>query len=72
VTASIQENLAGPTHEAEAPATRAARVEAETRIAVEIYNAIPSPEGRIQAWQEKTGRSRRAFYRRLENAQQGP
>ncbi len=68
VTAVIQEGTDEPRHGVEAPASRAARIEAETRLAVEIYEALPDPKARVAAWEEKTKKSARAFYRRLEGA----
>lgn len=71
VTASIEESLSETRHEVEPPESRRARVEAETTLAIEIYHALPTHEARVEAWTAKTGKSRRAFYRRLEKAQEG-
>jgi alkylated DNA repair dioxygenase AlkB len=68
VVACIEEACCPPRHEVEPPASRAARSLAETKLALEIYNAIPSPEERIRVWKEKTNKSGRAFYRRLDDA----
>jgi alkylated DNA repair dioxygenase AlkB len=67
ISASIEESLSEPKYGFESPVTRTARVEAESRIAHEIYRAHPADrEARDAEWVKRTGRSTRAFYRRLQ------
>jgi hypothetical protein len=64
VTASIEEHLVAARHSGEPP-SRAGRKDEEQAIVEEILQAHPSREERIRAWVKRTGKSERAFYRRL-------
>ena len=65
VTASIEEHLVAVRHSEELPASREARKEEERSIVQEIVLNHPSRDERVRAWIERTGKSERAFYRRL-------
>jgi hypothetical protein len=65
VTASIEEHLVAVRHPAAAPASREGRLAEERAIAEEIARAHASRDERVRAWSERTGKSERAFYRRL-------
>ena len=65
VTVSIEEHLAELRHDAEEPESRAARKEAEQRVLREIVRDYPTREARVEEWTRRTGKSERAFYRRL-------
>lgn len=45
--------------------SRAEQVEAERRIVLAICHEHEDREARVAAWQERTGKSQAAFYRRL-------
>jgi hypothetical protein len=64
VTASIEEQLVAVRHPDERP-SRADRKQEEHTILREILRAHPTREERVRAWSERTGKSERAFYRRL-------
>ena len=68
VTASIEEHLGGLRHEDERP-SRAERKEGEQALLREILRDHPTRDGRVRAWTERTGKSERAFYRRLAEMQ---
>ena len=65
VTASIEEHLIEVRHEGQKPETRAQRKEEEHRVLREILREHSSREERVEAWVTRTGKSERAFYRRL-------
>lgn len=65
ITASIEEHLVAVRHPVEAPSTREARLADERAIVREIVRAHASRDERVRAWSERTGKSERAFYRRL-------
>lgn len=64
VTASIEQHLVAVLHREEMP-SREARMEDERTIVREILREHERREDRIKAWKERTGKSERAFYRRL-------
>lgn len=45
--------------------SRAERISAERRMALEIYRAFEDTDSRIKAWSERTGSAKSSFYRRL-------
>ncbi len=65
VTASIEEHLVAVRHSAESPLSREARKAEEHSILQEIIRDHPSRDERVPAWINRTGKSERAFYRRL-------
>jgi hypothetical protein len=65
VTAGIEEHLVAVRHAEEPPVSRESRKEEERVIVQEIIRDYASREQRVQAWIERTGKSERAFYRRL-------
>jgi hypothetical protein len=64
VTAAIEEHLVAVRHAGGRP-SRADRKEEEHAIIREIEKEQPPGEARLRAWSERTGKSSRAFYRRL-------
>jgi hypothetical protein len=64
VAASIEEHLAAVRH-LDSHQSRAGRKEAEQTIAREIVREHATREDRVRAWAQGTGKSERAFYRRL-------
>jgi hypothetical protein len=65
VTASIEEHLVDVRHEAETPISREARKDGERAIVREIVLSHESRDEQLRAWTKRTGKSERAFYRRL-------
>lgn len=66
VTASIEEHLVAVRHADEsAPESRADRKAAEHALLRELMTAFEKRDDRVRAWVERTGKSERAFYRRL-------
>jgi hypothetical protein len=65
ITASIEEHLVIVRHSDELPVSREARKEEEHAIVREIVENHPSREERVRIWIQRTGKSERAFYRRL-------
>jgi hypothetical protein len=65
VTASIEERLIAVRHAAEPAPSRAARKEGEHTLVSEILREHPTREQQARAWSKLTGKSERAFYRRL-------
>jgi hypothetical protein len=65
VTASVQEELIAVRHGQDSPVSRAARLEEERAIVREILCAHTTRQDQVQAWVARTGKSDRAFYRRL-------
>ncbi|HYT88172.1 MAG TPA: hypothetical protein VEL76_05595 [Gemmataceae bacterium] len=68
ITASIEEHLVAVRHADERP-SRADRKEEEQAILREILREHPTREARVRVWAERTGKSERAFYRRLAEMQ---
>jgi hypothetical protein len=64
VTAGIEEHLVAIRHPDERP-SRAERKEGEHALLREILREHPTRDERVRAWTERTGKSERAFYRRL-------
>jgi hypothetical protein len=65
ITASIEEHLVAVRHSDESPVSREERKSEEHSILREIIRDNPSRDERVRAWIERTGKSERAFYRRL-------
>jgi len=65
ITASIEEHLVAVRHSEESPLSRKACKELDHAILREILQKETDLDGRIRAWMERTGKSERAFYRRL-------
>jgi hypothetical protein len=65
ITASIEEHLVAVRHSEEPPVSREARKEEEQSIVQEIMRDHASRDERVRAWIKRTGKSERAFYRRL-------
>jgi hypothetical protein len=68
VTASIEEHLVSVRHPDERP-SRAERKEEEHALLREILREHGTREERVRVWAERTGKSERAFYRRLAELQ---
>jgi hypothetical protein len=68
VAASIEQHLSAVRHPVE-PASRADRKLEEHSVIREILLEHESKESRVQAWCRRTGKSARAFYRRLAEIQ---
>jgi hypothetical protein len=68
VTASIEEHLVAVRHADERP-SRAERKRDEHALLQEILRGHETREERVRAWTERTGKSERAFYRRLAEMQ---
>jgi hypothetical protein len=64
-TATIEEHLVAVRHAEEPPVSREARKEADHAVVREIVASYRSRDERLRAWVEKTGKSVRAYYRRL-------
>jgi hypothetical protein len=69
VTASIEEQLTEPQHDIETPKSRAAKKAEDQRVLQEILSECRTREEQLSAWAERTGKSVRAFYRRLLEAE---
>ena len=65
ITASVEEHLVAVKHSDELTVSREARKAEEQGILEEICRAHPSREEQIKAWIMRTGKSERAFYRRM-------
>lgn len=68
VRSSVKEQVITQTRETR-DLSRQERVEAEQRIAVEIYCQTDMRSERIELWKKRTDKSERAFYRRLKEAE---
>ncbi len=68
VTASIEEHLVAIRHSDERP-SRAERKQDERALLAEILREHDSRDARVRVWIERTGKSERAFYRRLAEMQ---
>jgi hypothetical protein len=68
VTASAEEHLVAVRHPDARP-SRADRKEEEHALVRDILREHPTRERRVRAWTERTGKSERAFYRRLAEMQ---
>lgn len=64
VTASVEEHLVAVRHP-DGPATRADRKDEEQALIRELVDAFPTRAERVREWSRRTGKSERAFYRRL-------
>jgi len=65
ITASIEEHLVAVRHAEDSPVSREERKNGEHSILQEIMRVHSSRDERVRAWMERTGKSERAFYRRL-------
>jgi hypothetical protein len=65
VMATIEEHLVEIRHGGGQAVPRAARKEEEHRVLREILQGYAGREERVEAWVRRTGKSERAFYRRL-------
>ena len=65
ITASIEEHLVAVRHAKESPLSREDRKEEEYAIVEEIVRDHQVRDDRVRAWIVRTGKSERAFYRRL-------
>jgi hypothetical protein len=65
ITASIEEHPVAVRHSAESPRSREARKVDERSVLKEIMRNHSSWDERVRAWIKRTGKSERAFYRRL-------
>jgi hypothetical protein len=65
ITASIEEQLVAVRHSVDLPVSRDARKDEERSLVQEIVLNHPSRGERVRAWIKRTGKSERAFYRRL-------
>ena len=68
VTASIEQHLVAVRHAEDRPC-RDDRKQEEHAIPREILKEHPTREERVRAWSSRTGKSERAFYRRLAEMQ---
>lgn len=68
VTASIEEQLVAVRHADKRP-SRAERKQDEQAVLKDILKEHESREERVRAWSQRTGKSERAFYRRLAEMQ---
>jgi len=67
VIATLEEQLVELRHTPKAYAgSRNDRKRSEQQVVQELLTAHSTPQARLAAWQERTGKSPRAFYRRLE------
>jgi hypothetical protein len=65
ITASIEEHLVAVRHAEDSPVSREERKSEEHSLLQEIMRVHSSRDERVRAWMERTGKSERAFYRRL-------
>ena len=65
ISASIEEHLVAVRHCEETPVSREARKEEDRSILQQILRENPNRDERVRAWKARTGKSERAFYRRL-------
>jgi hypothetical protein len=65
ITAGIEEHPIAVRHAESSPMSREGRKEEEHAIVESIVHEYPSRDDRVRAWTERTGKSERAFYRRL-------
>lgn len=70
VEASIRQELVEPKYPAN-DISRSERLEADRRVALEIYASNDSKEERIKEWKKRTGGSQAGFYRRLSELREG-
>ena len=69
VTASIEEHLIEVRHGESGLVSRAVRKDDEHRVLRDILREYATREERVEAWTARTGKSERAFYRRLAELQ---
>lgn len=65
ITASIEEQLTPVRHAAEPASSREARKDHEHSLVRDIAREYPTREAQLEVWSKMTGKSGRAFYRRL-------
>ena len=65
ISASIEEHLVAVRHCEETPVSREARKEEDRSILQQIIRENPGRDERVRAWKAQTGKSERAYYRRL-------
>jgi hypothetical protein len=65
VTASIEEHLVALRHSEPSALSREDRLEQERAVVRDIVRQYGSREEQLGAWARRTGKSGRAFYRRL-------
>ena len=65
ITAGIEEHLIAVRHSDQPAVSREARKQEEHAILQEIVREHASRDDRVRAWIDRTGKSERAFYRRL-------
>jgi hypothetical protein len=65
ITAGIEEHLIAVRHAESSPMSREGRKEEEHAIVESIVHEYPTRDERVRTWTERTGKSERAFYRRL-------
>jgi len=65
VTASIEEHLVAVRHSEPSALSREDRLEEERAVVRDILHQYGSREEQLGAWARRTGKSGRAFYRRL-------
>jgi hypothetical protein len=65
VAAAVTEHLTLPSHEPEAPASRAARLDRERELLGQILAQYPTRKAQVAAWVQVTGHSKRSFFARL-------
>jgi hypothetical protein len=66
VTSTLQEHLIDLTHTTDSkPVTRAEQKDEEHSVVRDIRANYSTTQDRLDAWRERTGKSDRAFYRRL-------
>ena len=64
VRSSVQQQIVAPIHQLR-DVSRRDRLEAERRLALEIYCSLPTHEERVAAWGERTRKSHSSFNRRI-------
>lgn len=70
ITSNLEQQLVELQHPTN-DLSRAEQVEAERRIALNIYMTFESKDERIKHWKERTGKSQPAFYRRIKELREG-
>jgi hypothetical protein len=69
ISASIEQHLVALRHAEETPPSRQDRKDEEHALIRQILRTHARREARVRAWTEQTGKSERAFYRRLAEMQ---
>jgi hypothetical protein len=65
ISASIEQQLIAVRHSSDLPVSREAKKDEEREIVREIIETHVTRDDRVRVWIERTGKSERAFYRRL-------